>query len=235
MNVNGITERRTVNSGGGKGWLVKPGFAGELTEALKKAAFGKDNDVKRDSLDINEKITADTSEMSEQEYEAYIYRTIDKMCKNNDDRRDNWVILSGEGLGAMKSDPEYERWVLGEIYSAVNSVPPFMGSDVKIRRNIVIGASREECIFEAYASGDGVYEDGFSGPTKEELRRIEAVRKAEYAKYRKYARVLRENAIEKADMERDHIRGIYEDCLHIRKNVCAVLDEMDYFWVSKGK
>lgn len=256
MNVSGIGERKAANAGRNKIKGDNRGFAGELSNAMSKAAASGVKTyraVERDTLEIEGKNSAEASEgvcaadtvdragaakaankseMSDFEYEAYIYRTVDKMYKNNDNRQNNWIIFSDEGLAAMKADPEYEKWVLREIYGAVNSAPPFMGRNVRVQRDIIIGESPEECIFETRALGEGT--DGeFSGPTNEEYRRIVEARKKEYEKHRKYARLLRENAIEKADMELDHIRGIYEDYLHTRKNLCAVLGDMDYFWAAK--
>ena len=246
MNVSGIGERKTANAGRNKIKGDKQGFAGELSNALSKAAVSEAKTYRaaeRDTLEIGGKnsadvsdsaCAADTSEMSDFENEAYIYRTIDKMYKNNDSRQNNWIIFSDEGLAAMKADPEYEKWVLREIYGAINSATPFMGRDVKVQRDIIIRESPEACIFETHVSGDGI-DDGFSGPTNEEYRRIVEARKKEYEKHRKYAKLLRDNAIEKADMELEHIRGIYEDCLHTRKNLCAVLGDMDYFWGANGE
>ncbi|MDE6593731.1 MAG: hypothetical protein K2K57_11805 [Oscillospiraceae bacterium] len=246
MNVNGIGERKTANAGRNKIKGDKQGFAGELSNALCKSAVSEAKNYRaaeRDTLEIGSKnsadvfgsaCAADTSEMSDFEYEAYIYRTIDKMYKNNDGRQNNWIIFSDEGLAAMKADPAYEKWVLREIYGAINSATPFMGRDVKVQRDIIIRESPEACIFETHVSGDGI-DDGFSGPTNEEYRRIVETRKKEYEKHRKYAKLLRENAIEKADMELEHIRGIYKDMLHTRKSLCAVLDDMDCFWTVKGE
>lgn len=246
MKVSGIGERKTANAGRSKIKGDKQGFAGELSNALNKAAVSEAKNYRaaeRDTLEIGRKnsadvsggaCAADTSEMSDFEYEVYIYKTVDKMYKSNDSRQNNWIIFSDKGLAAMKADPEYEKWVLREIYGAVNSAVPFMARDVKVQRDIIIRESPEECIFETHVSGDGI-DDGFSGPTNEEYRRIVKERKKEYEKHRKYVKLLQENAIEKADMELDHIRGIYEDFLHVRKNLCAVLDDMDYFWISLGK
>lgn len=264
MNVNGMGDRKTANTGRSNVKTDKQRFSAELSKAFdtvneneakseKAAKTAKTaKAAERDTLDIGSKAEDDIPEtadwtgtassdraainekMSNFEYEAYIYRTIDRMYNYDDNRENNWIVFSKDALAAMKADPEYEKWVLQKIYSTIKTTPSFEGRNVKVQRDMIIKGSREECIFEVHASGDGI-DDGFSGPTNEEYRRIIEARKKEYEKYGKYIKLLRENAVEKADMESEHIRGIYEDFLHIRKNISAVLGDMDEFWNVNGE
>lgn len=221
MNVNGISGSRPT--GNTRRQTRTEGFAGELAAAVKASA-AEGQGVKR---------AADS--MSDIEYEKYIYSLVDKMPRSGHSKNDDWIIISKEGLSAMKSDPDYEKWVLDKIYKQVSQPLYLPGNNAKVHNTIFIGGDRDSCKFEAYMTSDRMTEDGFSGPTHEEIRREHKRQAKENEKLRRYARTLRDNSIEKADMELEHIRGVYRDELHSRKNICAVLGDIDRFWLISSK
>lgn len=221
MNVNSIGSSRP-SAGTRRKTATKGDFAGELAAAVKAAGDSKNAQRPADS-------------MNDLEYEAYINSLVDKMPRSGHSKRDDWIIISDEGYAAMKADPDYEKWVLGEIYRQVSQPMFFTGNNSKVHNTVFIGGNKDSCKFESYITSDRMTEDGFSDPTREEIRRVQKEQAKKNEKMRRYARTLRENSIEKADMEREHIRGIYRDQLHSRKNICAMLGDLEKFWLISSK
>lgn len=89
---------------------------------------------------------SNTNDMSMEEYRCYIYYLISKMPKHPSKRQDDvMVLISKEGLAAMKQKPEYEAWVLKELqdYFSQNQVmSAFFG---KAEVVLFYGATKEEC------------------------------------------------------------------------------------------
>ncbi|MDE6608758.1 MAG: hypothetical protein K2K54_13560 [Lachnospiraceae bacterium] len=87
-----------------------------------------------------------TNDMSMEEYKCYIYYLISRMPKHPSQRQnDVMVLISKEGLAAMKQNPEYEAWVLKDLqnyFSQNQTMSAFFG---KAEVVIFYGAKKEEC------------------------------------------------------------------------------------------
>lgn len=161
------------------------------------------------------------ADMSMTEYQLYIESKISKIMSGSHHRGGyTAVFISDEGYVAMKNDPEYEKWVLDLIKQSTYQNGCMHGNDEKHYSAHFIGASKEETRSEYWS------DIPTSTVTVEERRAMERKRFYALQKYRtqklaRYRKALRENSIKKAELEDEHIKGIFRDYLYEKKNICA--------------
>lgn len=101
-------------TGGGNAKKSGGSFA-EAVEKEKNAA---------ESAELAENGNETLEELSMDEYKTYIYFKISRMQRQSPQKlqRKNFVLadISDEGFAKMKSDPEYESWVLNKIKTCLN-------------------------------------------------------------------------------------------------------------------
>lgn len=205
-----ITEKRTVTVS----------FADTLANETKSAS-------KNDRLIMSPASAFESAEkpsaadMSITEYQLYINSKISKIMSGSH-RRGGYtaIFISDEGYAAMKNDPEYEKWVLDLIKQSSYQSSCMHGNDKKHYSAHFIGASKEETRSEYWS------DIPTTTVTVEERRAMERKRFYALQKYRtqklaRYRKVLRENSIKKAELEEEHIKGIFRDYLYEKKNICA--------------
>lgn len=161
------------------------------------------------------------ADMSMIEYQFYIESKISKIMSGSH-RRSGYtaVFISDEGYAAMKNEPEYEKWVLDLIKQSAYQNGFMHGNDEKHYSAHFIGASKEETRSEYWS------DIPTTTVTVEERRAMERKRFYALQKYRtqklaRYRKALRENSIKKAELEDEHIKGIFRDYLYEKKNICA--------------
>lgn len=146
------------------------------------------------------------------EYKKYIYDKISDISMYNGNLTE--VSISEEGFKAMKNNPEYEKWVMSQI-----SVP----SGDKDSYNIYyVGSDRNSLRLECWKPED--MEKRRKREEKERefwklKRKKEMDAKIEH--YAQYKRMLQENSIRKAEIELNHISGIYDDYQKTSPNLNA--------------
>ncbi len=211
----------TENKNGKNAKTGENGFSEALNRAV--GAYKEENAAGLFSESCGNKSVSE--ELSMLEYEDHIYGIISKMPKCNKRMREDTVIISDEGFKAMKSDPEYEKWVLDRIRASFGSGGFLYGKRDKIYNVMFIGADKDE--FRSESLGGEL-----SYPSAEELRRFRMQRKLKAEKLARYRKALEESSIKKADKELDHIKGIYKDYLYAQKNISAVVNMHRYFLQS---
>lgn len=164
---------------------------------------------------------ASAANMSMTEYQLYIDSKISKIMSGSH-RRGGYtaVFISEEGYEAMKNDPEYEKWALNLIKQSAYQNGCMYGKNEKHYSAHFIGASKEETRSEYWS------DIPTTTVTAEERRAMERKRFYALQKYRnqktaRYRKALRENSIKKAELEEEHIKGIFRDYLYEKKNICA--------------
>lgn len=217
MNISGTSAPSAAITGYSRksGKNKSSGFA----EALKKET---ESAAKTDRLIIsgtgnNER--PDTENMSMTEYQLYIQSKISKLTSGSHRGGYTAVFISDEGFEAMKNDPEYEKWVLNQIKSGSYSSSCGRSGE-KHYSAYFIGASKEETHSEHWS------DIPTQTMTVEERRSMErkrfyALQKYRNAKLVRYRKALRENSIKKAEIEEEHIKGIFRDHIYEKKNICA--------------
>lgn len=218
MNISGTSAPSAARTGYSRksGKNKSAGFA----ETLKKEA---ESAAKTDRLIISQTGSTDrpdTENMSMTEYQLYIQSKISKLTSGSH-RRDGYtaVFISDEGFEAMKNDPEYEKWVLNLIKSG--SYSNSCGrSEEKHYSAYFIGASKEETHSEHW-SDIPTQTMTVEERRSMERKRLYALQKYRNAKLVRYRKALRENSIKKAEIEEEHIKGIFRDHIYEKKNICA--------------
>lgn len=220
MNILGTSSTSASRTGYSRksGKNKSSGFA----ETLKKET---ESAVKTDRLVMSQTGNSNTEksaaeDMSMAEYQLYIQSKISKLTSGSN-RRDGYtaVFISDEGFEAMKNDPEYEKWVLDLIKSGSYSNSCGRSGE-KHYSAYFIGASKEETHSEHWS------DIPTQTMTVEERRSMErkrfyALQKYRNAKLVRYRKALRENSIKKAEIEEEHIKGIFRDHIYEKKNICA--------------
>lgn len=195
-------------------------FADTLANEAKAAAKN-DRLIMSSSAALGNAEDRSTADMSMTEYQIYIESKISKIMSGQH-RRGGYtaVFISGEGYAAMKNDPEYEKWVLDLIKQSAHQNSFAYGKDEKRYSAHFIGASKEEARSEYWS------DIPTTAVTAEERRAMERKRFYALQKYRtqklaRYRKALRENSIKKAELEEEHIKGVFRDFLYEKKNICA--------------
>ncbi|MCX4256689.1 MAG: hypothetical protein OSJ54_07150 [Oscillospiraceae bacterium] len=166
-------------------------------------------------------VKSSAADMSMTEYQLYINSKISKIMSGSHQRGGyTAVFISDEGYAAMKNDPEYEKWVLDLIKQSSYQNGFMHGRDEKHYSAHFVGASKEETHSEYWS------DIPTTTVTVEERRAMERKRFYALQKYRtqklaRYRKALRENSIKKAELEEEHIKGIFRDHLYEKKNICA--------------
>lgn len=191
-----------------------------FAETLKKEA---ESAAKTDRLIISQTGYTDrpnTEDMSMTEYQLYIQSKISKIMSGSH-RSNSYtaVFISDEGFEAMKNDPEYERWVLDLVKSSTYS-HSCGRSEEKHYSAHFIGASKEESHSE-YWSDIPTQTMTVEERRSRERKRFYALQKYRNEKLVRYRKALRENAVKRAEIEEEHIKGIFRDHIYEKKNICA--------------
>lgn len=195
-------------------------FADTLTNETEAAAKNDRLIISSAAVSGNA-VNSSSADMSMTEYQLYIESKISKIMSGSN-RRGGYtaVFISDEGYAAMKNDPEYEKWVLDLIKQSAHQNSFAYGKDEKHYSAHFIGASKEETRSEYWS------DIPTTTVTVEERRAMERKRFYALQKYRtqklaRYRKALRENSIKKAELEDEHIKGIFRDYLYEKKNICA--------------
>lgn len=157
-----------------------------------------------------EKVSSENMTMGE--YKKYIYDKISDISVYNGNLTE--VSISEEGFKAMKNNPEYEKWVMSQI-----SVP----SGDKDSYNIYyVGSDRNSLRLECWKPEDMEKRRKREEKEKEfwKLKRKKEM-EAKIEHYAQYKRMLQENSIRKAEIELNHISGIYDDYQKTSTNLNA--------------
>lgn len=219
MNISGTSAPTSARTGYSRksGKNKSSGFA----ETLKKEA---ESAAKTDRLvmsrTVNSEKTVSSEDMSMAEYQLYIQSKISKLTSGSN-RGNGYtaVFISDEGFEAMKNDPEYEKWVLDLIKSGSYSNSCGRSGE-KHYSAYFIGASKEETHSEHW-SDIPTQTMTVEERRSMERKRLYALQKYRNAKLVRYRKALRENSIKKAEIEEEHIKGIFRDHIYEKKNVCA--------------
>ncbi|MDE7302067.1 MAG: hypothetical protein K2N60_01965 [Oscillospiraceae bacterium] len=220
MNISGTSAPSAARTGYSRksGKNKSSGFA----ETLKKEA---ESAAKTDRLIMSQTGNSNTEksaaeDMSMTEYQLYIQSKISKLTSGSN-RGGGYtaVFISDEGFEAMKNDPEYEKWVLDLIKSGSYS-NSYGRSGEKHYSAYFIGASKEETHSEHW-SDIPTQTMTVEERRSMERRRLYALQKYRNAKLVRYRKALRENSIKKAEIEEEHIKGIFRDHIYEKKNICA--------------
>lgn len=225
MNISGMpspsakVNRCRRNAGKTSAGAGTSGFSEALAAETKAAAANDRLILSAAASGSPEKTSA--ADMSMTEYQLYIESKISKIISGSH-RRGGYtaVFISDEGYEAMKNDPEYERWVLSLIKQSASQNSCVCRNGEKHYSAHFIGASKEESHSEYWS------DIPTSTVTPEERRVIERRRFYALQKYRtqklaRYRKALRENSIKKAELEEEHIKGIFRDHLYEKKSICA--------------
>lgn len=138
------------------------GFYGNLRDGgnTKKSggsSFAEAVEKKTAELSEAEK-SADLEELSMDEYKTYIYFKISQMQRKSPQKlqRKNFVLadISEEGFAAMKSDPQYENWVLGKIKECLYYENTWEKRDGTNYFILSFGETEEEYSEEFWFSGE---------------------------------------------------------------------------------
>ena len=174
--INGANpyHRNTAYTGQAKQKAAPKGQA-SYAEALRtgqaKAAESQapktDSFLRTGSVDsaANTEAVKTTADMTMEEYKSYIHEKLSQIPSHPSRNGDSVTVhISEEGFEAMKSDPEYEQWVLGHLREDFAVRNPFLASTGSMYQVHYIGATKEEYLgqswFEGYDHGRGkeVYE-----------------------------------------------------------------------------
>ncbi len=125
-------------------------FHDKLTEKSIDEQSGK-SEVISDTRSMNGVLVED---MSMEEYKRYIYDRIGSLPVDSSNMQDSISVhISDEGFAAMKSDPEYEKWVLDTLKFNFQNPDPWSG--VSGGKFIIFhfGATKEDCRTEVWRLG----------------------------------------------------------------------------------
>lgn len=101
-----------------------------------------------------------TAEMTMEEYKEYLYDRISQLPVHPSNMQDYVSIqISEEGLEKMKTDPEYEKWVLSSVKTNFNARDPWSEMCGGKYRVLYFGSEKEqsrgECWRAGYLNGSG--------------------------------------------------------------------------------
>lgn len=209
MNITGIT-----NS-----FPTADYFSSRKSKKSDESSFAARLNAETNEDSVSAAVCDKKEDLSLEEYKLDFYRRISKLSGR-------WstsgnicsVFISDEGFEAMRSDPEYEKWVMSQINSTCGG---YLGRQGRKKYSAVcIGGTKEDCRFESWTD---------ISPTKEEYeqlkeirrKRLEKLKKLSLEKYDKYRKALRENSLKKSRMEAEHIKGNYDDMIYRMKNLSA--------------
>ncbi len=121
--------------------------------AKKKA----ENEKKENEIQKTEQSSSssNTQDMSMEEYKQYIHDMIFSFPMSATKEMESiHIYISEEGFEAMREDPEYEKWVLNDLrtlFLQTDSWVSFHGGATSV---IYYGATKEECRYESWYSGN---------------------------------------------------------------------------------
>lgn len=159
-NLGGICMENNINISSAAGYCGMPKRSGDTskenggkTETFAEAVKKKEAEIVSETNVYN-----DTEELSFEEYKLYIYYKISQLQRQSPQKsqRKNCVLvdISEEGFAAMKSDPQYESWVLGKIKESLYYENTWEKRDGTNYFILSFGESEEEYGEEFWFSGE---------------------------------------------------------------------------------
>lgn len=152
-------------------------------------------------------------EMTMEEYKQYIARKIRQIPVHPSRRNESISVnISEEGYAAMKSDPEYEAWVLNDLQSACSRPGFYFGSQDRVYTDIYYGATKEECHSDTWTIPSRNASDRARERREENRRRLEKrIRK------QKLQKQLREIAFQRQQHQRALVKKLMQHRQEIEK------------------
>ncbi len=152
-----------------------------------------------------------TAEMTMEEYKEYLYDRISQLPVHPSNMQDYVSIqISEEGLEKMKTDPEYEKWVLSSVKTNFNARDPWSEMCGGKYRVLYFGSEKEqsrgECWRAGYLNGSG--NKLFEKKSENSFWTRRAQRGKEWAQ--QY-----EEMLELKELNKDLEKGLYYDSLPI--------------------
>lgn len=194
-------------------------FTSRKAKGTDESSFAARLKTETQKDSISAAVCGKKEDTSLEEYKWDFYRKISKLSGRwNTSGNICSVFISDEGFEAMRSNPEYEKWVMSQINSTCGG---YLGRQGRKKYSAVcIGGTKEDCRFESWTD---------ISPTKEEYeqlkeirrKRLEKLKKLSLEKYDRYKKALRENSLKKSRMEAEHIKGNYDDMIYRMKNLSA--------------
>lgn len=152
-------------------------------------------------------------EMTMEEYKQYIAQKIRQIPVHPSRRNESISVnISEEGYAAMKSDPEYEAWVLNDLQSVCSRPGFYFGSQDRVYTNIYYGATKEECHSDTWTIPSRNTSDRARERREENRRRLEKrIRK------QKLQKQLREIAFQRQQHQRALVKKLIQHRQEIEK------------------
>ena len=140
-----------------------PSFLKKMKEitAKSEAALDSKNTTANESVsNAAEPVCISAAEMTMAEYKEYIYDRISQLPMQPSNMQDCVSVqISEAGLEKMKTDPEYEQWVLSSIKTNFTSRDPWSGMCGGKYAVLYFGSEKEqsrgECWRAGYLNGSG--------------------------------------------------------------------------------
>lgn len=149
-----------INTSSAAGYYSLPKSSGNSSKGNgeKTETFAEAVNKKAAEITAETGIYDDTEEISAEEYKLYIYYKISEMQRKSPQKlqRKNFVLvnISEEGFAAMRSDPQYENWVLGKIKESLYYENTWEKRDGTNYFILSFGESEEEYGEEFWFSGE---------------------------------------------------------------------------------
>lgn len=185
-----------------------PAFLKKMAEIAAKSEAASDGKSTADSDAVSkttEKICISAEKMTMDEYKEYIYNRISQLPVHPSNMQDYVSVqISEAGLEKMKTDPEYEQWVLSSIKTNFTSRDPWSGMCGGKYVVLSFGSEKEqsrgECWRAGYLNGSG--NKLFAQKSKNSFWERRAQRRKELAE--QY-----EEMLELKDLNKDLDKGLY--------------------------
>lgn len=209
MNIGSITQNFTAPRR----------FTSRKARGADESSFAARLNAEANKDSVSATVCDKKEDLSLEEYKWDFYRRISKLSGR-------WkasgnicsVFISDEGFEAMRSDPEYEKWVMSQINSTCGG---YLGRHGRKKYSAVcIGGTKEDCRFESWMDISSTKEE-YEQLREIRRKRLEKLKKLSLEKYDRYRKALRENSLKKSRMETEHIKGNYDDMIYRMKNLSA--------------
>ncbi len=176
-----------------------PSFIRKMAEISAKSRNISGNDTVSESADA---VRISTEDMTMEEYKEYIFGRISQLPVHPTNMQDYVSVqISEAGLKAMKSDPEYEQWVLDSVRASFNSRDPWSGMCGAKYVVLSFGSQKEQSRGESWRMSSGGNKL-FSQKAKDGFWERRAQRRKELAE--QY-----EDMLELKELNKDLDKGLY--------------------------
>lgn len=149
-----------INTSSAAGYYGLPKSSGNQSRGNdeKTETFAEAVKKKAEEITAENGVCDNAEELSAEEYKLYIYYKISEMQRKSPQKlqRKNFVLvdISEEGFAAMKSDPQYENWVLGKIRESLYYENTWEKRDGTNYFILSFGETEEEYSEEFWFSGE---------------------------------------------------------------------------------